>query len=195
VTILKPFSKLAALLLCVMISACVPGDALSPPKTVAVLGGAAQIGLPRGYCIDKAASRDTGKTAVMFLGRCSSSTKAQPALISIALGQAGSAGVMTASGAELATFFQSNEGRRTLSRNGRAKDVRVISAAGRDNLFLLHLHDAPVGEYWRAITAIRGRLLTISTIGSRQQPLAPAEGRKLLDATLASMQAANRSAK
>lgn len=192
---LKPFSRLAALLLCIITSACVPGDALSPPKAVPVLGGAAQIGLPRGYCIDKSASRDTGKTAVVFLGRCASNAKTQPALISIAFGDAGSAGVMTASGATLAAFFQSNEGRRTLSRNGRAKDVRVISAVGRENLLLLHLYDAPVGEYWRAVTAVRGRLLTISTIGSRQLPLAPAEGRKLLDATVASMQAANRSAK
>jgi hypothetical protein len=191
----KPLFKLAALLLCVLSAGCEPGSGLDPRPAVSVLGGAAQIGLPRGYCIDKSASRDTGKTAVVFLGRCSSSAKTQPALISIALGEAGSAGVMTASGAELAKFFQSTEGRRTLSRNGRAKDVRVISAAGRENLFLLHLYDAPVGEYWRAITAIRGRLLTITTIGSRQQPLAPAEGRKLLDATVASMQAANRNAK
>ncbi|MGV8950033.1 MAG: hypothetical protein ACOH2M_02940 [Cypionkella sp.] len=186
------FSKLATLGLCLLITACEPGAGLSPPGRVPVLGGAAQIGLPRGYCIDKSASRDDGKTAVMFLGRCSSAAKTQPALISITVGGAGSAGVMTAGGPALAAFFKSPDGRRTLSRNGQAKDLQVISAAGRENLLLLHLNDAPIGEYWRGITAIRGRLVTISTIGSRQQPLAPAEGRKLLDATLASMQAANR---
>jgi hypothetical protein len=188
---LKPFSKLAALLLCALISACEPGSGMSPSTAVPVLGGAVQIGLPRGYCIDKSSSRENGKTAVMFLGRCSSNARTQPALISITVGDAGSAGVMTAGGAALVDFFQSSEGRRTLSRNGKAKYVKVISASGRENLLLLHLYDAALGEYWRAITAIRGRLVTISTIGSLQQPLAPAEGRKLLDTTIASMRAAN----
>ncbi len=186
------FSRLTALLFCLLAAACEPGSGLSPRPDLSVLGGTMQIGLPSGYCIDKGASRDNGRTAVAFLGRCAANAKTQPALISIAIGEPGSAGVMTAGGPELAAFFTSPRGRKTLSRNGRAKDLRVISASGGDNLLRLHLFDAPIGEYWRAITAIRGRLVTISTIGSREQPLAPVEGRKLLDAALSRMQAANR---
>jgi hypothetical protein len=183
---------LYALMFCLLAAACEPGSGLSPRSDLSVLNGAMQIGLPNGYCIDKGASRDNGTTAVAFLGRCAASAKTQPALISIAVGEPGSAGVMSASGPELAAFFTSPQGRKTLSRNGRAKDLRVISASGGENLLRLHLFDAPIGEYWRAITGIRGRLVTISTIGSREQPLAPADGRKLLDATLSRMQAANR---
>ena len=188
----NPFLKIATLLLCLLGAACQPGSTISPRTDLSVLQGQMQIGLPSGYCIDKNASKDTGTTAVAFLGRCSATAKTQPALISIAIGAPGSAGVMLASGQDLAAFFTSKQGRGTLSRYGRAKDVRIISASGSENVLRLHLFDAPLGEYWRAITAIRGRLVTISTIGSREQPLDPAAGRKLLDATLARMQAVNR---
>lgn len=188
----NPFPTVAALMLCLLAVACQPGSAVSPRTDLSVLQGEMQIGLPSGYCIDKNASKDNGTTAVAFLGRCSSTAKTQPALISIAIGAPGSAGVMLASGPDLAAFFTSKQGRETLSRNGRARDVRVITASGSENVLRLQLFDAPIGEYWRAITAIRGRLVTISTIGSREQPLDPAAGRKLLDATLARMQAVNR---
>lgn len=190
----NPFPTIAAVFISLMLLACQPGSTVAPTGSVSMLNDTMQIGLPRGYCIDKNASKDNGTTAVAFLGRCASTAKTQPALISIAIGAPGSAGVMLASGQDLSAFFTSNVGRKTLSRNSRARDVRVISASGSDNLLRLRLFDAPIGEYWRGITAIRGRLVTISTIGSREQPLDPIEGRKLLDATLSRMQAVNRQA-
>jgi hypothetical protein len=183
---------LATLGLCLLLAACQMGDGMTAPRSAAVLDGQMLVGLPAGYCIDKASSRETRETAVLFIGRCSDGNKKPPALISIVIGNGGSAGVMTAGGAALAGFFKSPQGRATLSRRGRASDLKILTASGSDNLLLLRIYDKTIGEYWRAITGLRGRLVTISIMGSPANPLAPAEGRKLLDAALRAMQAANR---
>lgn len=189
---IKP--SLVIVLIC-LFAGCQPGSGIANKRQVSVLDGTVQVGLPAGYCINKSASRDSGDTAVMLLGRCSQSVQKQPALISIAIGQSGSGGAMTAGGAALAQFFRSSEGRATLSRSGNPNDVKVIEAAGNDQLLRLHLDDRSVGAYWRAITTVRGRLVTISTVGAAKYPLSSADGRKLLDQTALAMQQANRAAK
>ena len=75
------------------------------------------------------------------MGRCTDAVKSIPALISVSIGQGGSAGVMSAGGPALAAFFASDQGRATLSRDGRASSVTILEALGSDDAFLLHLQD------------------------------------------------------
>ena len=98
---------------------------------------------------------------------------------------------MTAGGAALAQFFTSTAGRKMLSRAGRAADVQVIRALQAEGTFLMYLSDRAIGSYWRAVTGLNRRLVTISVTGAAGAPLTSAQGRALLDATLSGMRMAN----
>ena len=149
------------------------------------------MGLPAGYCIDRSASREAEDTAVVIMGRCNSGASAVPAIVTAAVGRPGSAGVMTASPAELAAFFATPQGRATLSRDGKPGDVRLIAAVTSGKALLLHLADRRQGEYWRAFAGVRGRLVSISASGTPGIPLAPDAGRKVLDAFVTALATAN----
>lgn len=187
----KPHRLALALTLLLGLAACQGVGGFTSARKAPVLGGALQIGVPSGYCIDGKASHESGDTAVILMGRCSDAMRAIPALISVSIGQSGSAGVMTAGGPALAAFFNSPQGRATLSRNGRASSVKVIAALGSGDAFLLHLQDKTAGEYWRAVIGIKSRLVTISTTGTDAVPLAAADGRKVLEDTLNALRSAN----
>ncbi len=184
-------SKALCLAALVALSGCQIEPGFGGARTASVLGGAIQVGVPAGYCIDGGASRETRTGAVILMGRCTNEVKAVPALVSVSIGQGGSAGVMTAGGPALAAFFGSKQGRATLSRDGRASDIRVIEALGAGDAFLLHLQDRSMGEYWRAVIGLKGRLVTISATGTPDLPLAAKDGRRVLDATLDAMRRAN----
>lgn len=175
-----------------LLAGCVTGAGFLSTRTAPVLGGAFQVGVPSGYCIDRSASRESGDKAVVIMGRCADNLKAAPALLTVSIGDPGSAGVMAAGGKALAEFFTSNAGRATLSREGRAGEVRVVEALSKGDAFLLHLIDRREGEYWRAILGQAGRLVTVSVTGTPDLPLDPAAGRKVLDQTLAALASANR---
>lgn len=174
------------------LSSCQLGSGFTSSRAAPVLGGALQIGVPPGYCIDGKASREARDTAVILMGRCSDAMKATPALITVSIGQGGSAGVMTAGGPALASFFASTQGRATLSRSGRAGDVKIIAALGSGDAFLLHLQDRSVGEYWRAVIGVKSRLVTLSATGTDEVRLDPAEGRILLEKALQALRTANK---
>ncbi len=174
-----------------LLAGCQPGSMPGTSRQVQVLGGAVAIGLPQDYCINRAAGREGPDSAVIVMGRCSSAATVAPALVTVTVGQAGSAGVMTAGPAALAQFFASPAGRATLSRDGQAADIRILEALSAGSAFLLHLDDRQQGEYWRAITGLRGRLVTVSATGAPGVPLDPAAGRRLIDRVLANLQSAN----
>lgn len=184
-------SKALCLTALVALSGCQLEPGFGAARSASVLNGAIQIGVPSGYCIDGGASREARDGAVILMGRCTDEVKAIPALLSVSIGQGGSAGVMTAGGPALAAYFGSPQGRATLSRDGRASDIRVVEALGAGDAFLLHLKDRSIGEYWRAVIGMKGRLVTISATGTPDLPLDPTDGRKVLDTALAAMRRAN----
>ena len=178
----------------VLVAGCVPQSGIGSSRSAPVLGGALQIGVPPGYCIDGGASRERGDNAVILMGRCNDAAQAIPALVSVSIGQAASGAVMTAGGAALAAFFTSVEGRATLSRDGRASDIKVIEALGVGDAFFLHLQDRRAGEYWRAVVGVKGRLVTVSATGTPELPLTAADSRKVLESVLAALRRANQTA-
>lgn len=184
-------APLLAAALAAVLAGCTLDAGYGSMRAVPVLDGAVAVGVPAGFCIDKDASRAGADTAVILMGRCSDAVRAKPALITVSIGQGGSAGVLTAGGPALAAFFTSKEGRRMLSRDGRAGDVAVIAALGVGDAFYLHLNDRAQGEYWRAVVGVRGRLVTVSATGTETVPLPPEDGRALVDASLTALTAAN----
>ena len=184
----------SAVIAAFMLSGCVPQSGIGSSRSAPVLGGALQIGVPPGYCIDGSTSRERGDNAVILMGRCNDGADAIPALVSVSIGQAASGGVMAAGGSALAGFFTSKQGRATLSRDGRASDIKVIEALGVGDAFLLHLQDRRAGDYWRAVIGIKGRLVTISATGTPELPLTAADSRKVLESVLSALRKANPSA-
>ncbi len=160
-------------------------------RPTAVLGGAIRVVGPLGYCVDRAAAQEAGDTAVVLIGRCRGALTVPPALVTVSVGPAASAGAMAAGGAALTGYFTSEPGRAALSREGRARDVQVVAAVGVADAYLIHIVDRASGEYWRAVLGVRGRLLTVSANGAEGAPLDPRVGRKILDATLVALRRAN----
>jgi hypothetical protein len=114
-----------------------------------------------------------------------------PAVITVTIGEAGSAGIVADGGTALAAFFQTTSGRAALSRTGTADRVQIVQAANSNGAFTLRIVEAGVGDYWRAIAGISGRLVTLSVQGPTGSTLDPTTGRRLLDASLVAMRAAN----
>ena len=173
------------------LSACQMTAAPAMRPAVALLDGAITVAAPRGYCVDPAATREQGDTAVVLMGRCKFAPAVAPALLTMSIGPAASSGAMAAGGAALTEYFTSPAGRAALSRSGRAQDVTVIEARMADGAYLLRLGDRAVGDYWRAVVGLNGRLVTLSVNGAQGAPLNPEAGRALLDAALAALRRAN----
>ena len=145
-----------------------------------LLGGTLKIAAPQGYCIDSKASVARGSAIVVLIGRCTAKGGVAAALVSLTVGAPASAGVLLAGPDVLAKFLTSTAGRRMLARDGVAGHVMVLRALVAKGSLLLHLKDQTAGEYWRAITAIKGRLVTISASGAEGTPLTPDQGLKLV---------------
>lgn len=176
------------LLAALALAAC---DTLGGTTQVAVLGGAVTVAAPSGYCVDAEQARQVQDTAVVLIGRCLSSGLVAPAVITVSVGPAGSGGVMVAGGAALAGFFSSAEGLALLSRSGRAGDVTLLDTSAAPGALLMHLQDTYLGRYWRAITAVNGRLVTISATGTGGVALDEAASLRAVQAALSALQSAN----
>ncbi len=183
----------AVILIALALAGCDAGTS-ARIRSIGILDGAVTAAAPPGYCISPGAGMRGADSAVILMGRCSGAATATavPAVITLSVGPAASAGVMAGGGAALATYFQSEAGRAALSRAGRPEDVRVLSAAGTDSTFVLHVADDAAGEYWRAFRGLRGRLATVSVTGPLDAPLTSDQSRSVLDATMAALDAANR---
>lgn len=201
-------SRAAALLLVLATSACVEGlaPAGSAPRAITVAGGAVVASGPAGYCVDRQASRDGDAGAFVLFGTCAalSGTPAagQPAspvvLTASVTPGAPDEAAFAASFPAMARFFASPPGRAALSRAGNADSVRLGPVTSRDGTLILSLTDSAVhpGQhvepgYWRAVLALRGHLVTLSVMSLASRPLPAAEKRRILDAFIARMRAAN----
>ena len=190
-------SKPAVLLLMLTgLAACQPAAGLpslpalnmlpSPKTSTEVLDGALRVVGPRGYCPDSDTLHSENDSAVVLLGRCFAESKAEPALVSVTVGQP--VAVAPGMDAELASFFASDAGRATLSARGRAADIDIVSALSAKGMFLIQIRDRDQTPYWRAMTAMAGRMVSVRANGPT---LSPTDGRKLVEATVAALRRAN----
>ncbi|MFN6951368.1 MAG: hypothetical protein ACK4NE_02070 [Albidovulum sp.] len=201
-------SRAAAPFGALVLSACVGTMAPSgaTPRAVSVADGAVTVTGPAGYCIDRAATRSGSAGAFVLFGTCAAlsgspaaSQPARPAVLTASV-VPGSADAVTfaASFPAMARFFNSPAGRAALSRSGKAASVSVGSVSSRDGVLYLRLSDSAAGpgqsvapDYWRAILALRGHFVTLSVMSLSDRPLDPAEKRRILDAFVTRMRAAN----
>lgn len=176
-------ATLAGLIASISLSACdeaslaAAGGGLTETR---VLGGSLVIPAPPGYCIDPKTSVARGQGVVALIGRCRADGALAPAVVTLTVGGPGSAAVLVAGPEALARYFASPAGRRVLARDGVASHVAVLQTRVDHGALLMQVKDRMAGDYWRAITAVRGRLVTISASGATGAPLTPAQGLKLV---------------
>ena len=151
---------------------------------VRVANGDVTIAGPAGYCVDQSATRDLTGGAFVLLGSCASIANDPRAATPMVAG-ALTASVSSDSGANIATsidrlgaFFQSNEGRAALARDGKALSVSILSSRRLGKTFFLKLRDTSQNEvsgisqdYWRALFDMRGRIVTLNVFSFQDRPM------------------------
>lgn len=186
-----PVRLVTALMGVLALIGCAMVDGIVGTTRVSVLNDTMIVAAPSGYCIDTQATHQAADTAIVLIGRCAATGTVAAAVVTVSVGPSGSAGVMLAGGEALAGYFSSKEGRKVLSRDGRADHVALLQTAEVADSFLMEVSDRMAGDYWRAITGLRGRLITVSATGTEGLPLPPEQGRKLVEATLRLLRQAN----
>lgn len=206
--------RLLTLLAGFLLTGCVGGLSNSAldahraaPSAIQVAGGRLTIVGPRGFCVDTSASRDAASGAFVLMGSCASLsgslTAARPRDLAVVTASAypdgGAAAEFAASFPAMASFLTSPAGRAALSRSGKAASVQILAITSRDGVMFIHAEDrAPAPgqdvelDYWRALLALKGQIITLSVLGLKAQPLGPDAKRSLLEAFVAKVQAANR---
>ncbi len=148
---------------------------------------------PRGFCIDRAATRidEAGGLVVLgdcrALGRTDGPGASPPAILTVAIAPPEAAASGLPSAGALSAFFETARGRARLSRTGRAATVEIHSMAAEGRAFAIHLTDRarfPGGAveptYWRALAVVNGRWVTLSAYAPAGRPHEANEGRLLL---------------
>lgn len=175
------------------------------PRKASVSEGAITVAGPSGYCVDRESSQLSADTAFVFLGSCAAlnGKGAGPRLRAVLTASvqpgAPAPAAFRAQLRDLAAFLTTDAGRASLARDGKARSVQIaeILLVG-DALFLRVRDRAPlaghrvVPEYWRAILARRGRLVSLSVLSLAEAPVATADMRDLLDEFVARVASANR---
>ena len=198
-------------LLCVAalaLSACVAGPvggSSKAPARMTVLAGSVTIAGPRGYCIDRDASRSSATQAVVLLGSCAAlaGTRLMPAprapVVLTASVLVGDGAALEASYPALGEFFRTEAGRAALSRSGDFGDVEILEAFTGSGAYYVRLRDrsgatdaeSPVEpEYWRALVGLNDRILTLSALALVNRPQSQEVKRAALVACVAQMHAA-----
>lgn len=175
------------------------------PRSITVADGGLRLVAPRGFCVDPRSLRDEGAAAFVLFGNCAAlSGNAEdarpdyPVVLSATVSNQAGAEGLESRFAQMRAFFRSPAGRAALSRAGKAETVEVLDIRADDDLLLIRLSDrAPMGDapvaqtYWRAITEVRGRILSLSVLPLKNRPVTDAAQRALLQQFAAYIRANN----
>lgn len=167
----------------------------APPTRMAVAGGTVLLAAPKGFCIDRLASREThGAEALAVFSSCRrlgaglfTPAPRYPALLTAAVSPPGRVIEIDDHKPALEAFFASVPGRELLSRAGRTETVVIHHNFAHDGVWYLHLNDsAPFQwgdvqvDYWRALLPVNGRMVTLSVLNPSRDPISKADGFELL---------------
>lgn len=150
---------------------------------------------PSGFCVDPTSSRTTDTLPFVMLGSCSAIARnsdepepAHKALLTASIGAPASGYTLLQSSEQILTeFFDSDEGRRTLSRSGDPESVQVLDSYVREGIYFLNTKDSSKGtipevsqEEWRAYLDVSGRLVSLAVLGFSDAPWGTEDGRRLI---------------
>lgn len=151
-------------------------------STLTLAGGAVIVAGPQGYCVDRSSVSESDAGAFVLLANCRGLKKRplaedDPAKAVLTA----SISALTATPLDpdvLEAFFGSEAGRAALARSGIAEAVTVLDIFAEGSSFVIHAKDTspnplgPLGsEYWRVLTKIDGRIVTMTATPFRSIPM------------------------
>ena len=196
--------RLALLVLTIFgLAACngaFPASTARPVESLAVSGGAVTVAGPPDYCVDAATSRSADGFAILAPCATLGSGNATPirnAVISVQVGEPGSAVVEGAESA-MVSLFGTPAGAELLSRTG-DPGLIAIREAGLSSGVVIVVYDdrnpVPIDgtqtREWRGFFDLGDRLVTISLRGLASSPLSSGSGTTLLRQAVEAVRAAN----
>lgn len=175
------------------------GDTARVVALVDATGARFAAAAPSGFCPAPGTVAQVGGSDFVAFARCPGASGAQALLTAMI---APDTGLVPADldATALAAFFTSEEGRSLISRAGRADSVTVHEVLAADDAVLVRLTDsarppsaalAVEGESWRAVTALAGRLVTLTASGATGAALTRDSGRRMIAGFLRAMRKAN----
>ncbi|SLN35679.1 hypothetical protein PSA7680_01679 [Pseudoruegeria aquimaris] len=162
---------------------------------------------PAGYCVDLAASRQRDGEAFVLLGSCAAITQdarhrepAVRAVITASVSGLEAGYTIAQTLPSLERYFRSEEGRRILSRDGRAESIDVLETRTEGRVFYVRTRDLAQGaaaggsaEYWRAFFDVDGHIVSASVLGTEAAPLSAQQGLSVLKSFVRKISRENRS--
>src|SRR6056297_2351597 len=163
-----------------------------------VLDGKLSLAAPGGFCPDPSASRSDDTSAFVLYGSCRAINGRGPEPAAPAILTAAVSGEQALEGQDfgaLTSYLETSEGRRALSRSGDSAEVSVKSIEQASNLILVEASDGGAREmapdFWRAIFAQSGTLVTVTVSSLASAPLPPETAKSVTTDFIAAIQAAN----
>jgi len=200
------------LVLVPFVAACAfsPTEGIMRARVVNAGGTAVTVAAPAGFCIDEKLVDEARTGAFVFLSDCASNPETGgPTIARVPI-----SAVLTASisntglpGSEAGTpkaleqlqkFLETPFGQLTLSKSHNPATLTLLSISRTDTAVYAYVEDraqtTTTGEsprFWRAFTEVNGRLAALSATGYNAADPEQARIQRILEAFVASMQAAN----
>ena len=145
------------------------------PTEITVGSSGLLISAPPGYCIDTRSTTETASGAFVLLAECGplkrtrGLEKTDQLLTATVLNSDLAEDVMVE---DLEAYFDTDAGRKALSRTGDADSVEVLEIRAVNGALFVHARDVGsaltpdlASDYWRGLMAIDRRLVTVSLVG------------------------------
>ena len=208
-TVIRPVTMLALL---AFLAACAfsPTEGIMHARVVKAGGVDITVAGPTGFCIDERLVDEARVGAFIFLSDCAANPAAEgptiarvpiSAVLTASISNKGLPGAEAGTGtalAELQRFLETPFGLLTLSKSHDPEAVTLLSIARTDDAVYAFIEDlgqtTRTGEsprFWRAFTEVNGRLAALSATGYNAADPDQERTKRILEAFVAAMQAAN----
>lgn len=186
------------------LSGCVVALPRAASERTEVLDGTLTLAAPPGFCVDGKSVQSNADGAFVLWGLCAAMSRfaeapkpAHKAMLSASIGPLAPQPLETAFD-RYESFLRTEAGRAALARSGLASDVEILEITREPGLMLLKIADrsappeAAVEQvYWRAVTAVAGRVGALSVLPLVGSGMDDAAQIALLHSFDASIRAAN----
>ena len=183
------------------------GFRAAPVTAIKVSQREVTIAGPKGYCVDKASSRDRAAGSFVMLGSCATlfgadqPAPADPAVLT-ALVSPPSTPPQRPSPAQLEQYFRSEAGKAALSHDGQAGTVTLLKIVPLGDALYMNVRDKSPGRpsdlsdrSWRAVFPLADRLIALSVTEHSDRPISDTDMRTTLGKFVEAVMRANTSAR
>lgn len=200
------------LMLIPFVAACAhsPTEGITRARVVSAGGTDVTVAGPQGFCIDERLVDEARTGAFVFLSDCASNPETGgPTIARVPIsavltasvsnnGLPGAEAGRAAALGQLQAFLETPYGQLTLSKSHNPATLTLLSMSRTNNAVYAYIEDLTqttrTGEsprFWRAFTEVNGRLAALSATGYNAADPEQARIKRILEAFVAAMQAAN----